>query len=405
MSLRIILNEELLNQSKQINLREHCFSNKEIIITKNIEHNNIIEEQATNNGLINAFISAYNNHCTLKIRPDDIHLCINFIFNHFINIYPELFNKSEYYKVDLKINNYPDIEKIDRSIFIEHPIMDNLLTPNYSTTTDLIKKICKLSVLGEIDIIKNKLINLSSGIPDIILEGTLNDWYKLNNIFEKFKLLFVHFNNDFYDWYDNMEIIMDSFVEMRKLQDYGTVVAPEFIKELWNRFIIKIPSIDKDKYVIGGWINLFCPILNNKIKKFKYMKCLQKINGKLISIPKIDKNYDYYYWKNELNEFYSDLESNLISSYICKIKILIHTTEFIINYGFNPNVYYDNNIISTNLMYYVSSNNIFDNKKKYLEFLGFININGILKYPKKYHNTELITEAKYYFKTNILSGY
>ncbi len=91
-SLRIVLNDTLIPETitdddittllVQTTIDMSC----EKHYYANYEKPNILQySDVTKNNFVNAFLQAYNNHKTLKIRPDDIKLQLTMIISTFVN--------------------------------------------------------------------------------------------------------------------------------------------------------------------------------------------------------------------------------------------------------------------------------------------------------------------------------
>lgn len=75
---------------------------------------------------------------------------------------------------------------------------------------------------------------LECGIPSVILEGTEEDWNKLNESYLFFKKIFGE--TELKDWFRHFDKIIELFIIMRK------GVSTDYIKEMWKRVISYIPQ-------------------------------------------------------------------------------------------------------------------------------------------------------------------
>ena len=165
-----------------------------------LEDNRKLAYLDSNVPVLQGFYTAHTNHYPIRIKPDDIWLLIIQAFGiHVNNNYKEL---RKYFvnfegKKELVVE-YPNItsfEQIDKKIFenfseqINKQLelylskeMIDLLTPDFTTTTNDSLITCKISIMGIFEkYFEYKMKKCICGIPYIILEGTAEDYKKIKS--------------------------------------------------------------------------------------------------------------------------------------------------------------------------------------------------------------------------------
>jgi len=275
--LKVILNKTLEkknindfttleNQSLKMDNLENYYSEYEKT-TNLIKYGN-----DTKNNFVNAFLQAYNHHKTLRLRPDDIKLQFLMIVSTFINNNAEMmrpFFVDHEGKKELTV--FFDAFKPDQ-IFGEFgkQLEGNIKCPEFakhykhkfSTTTELISVVNNLTLMNTLKEYFAFTMICMCGIPSIILEGTQEDWNQLKETYEYFKGITGKY--ELKEWYNHFDVIMDMFIEMRMLQDSGTVDAPEHIAKMWEKVISYIRVGSGGDTELAGWVRLFCPYSSSK---------------------------------------------------------------------------------------------------------------------------------------------
>ncbi|CAB4425898.1 unnamed protein product [Rhizophagus irregularis] len=194
----------------------------------------------TSHGLTAAIFHAYNNHQHLLLTPDDIWLTIaqgvkkrlvlllmEFCFKiiHALReIWPEVVNM-------LVVKTDQAVEKID---------VKSLLECDFSTTT---KNSLTASRIVLLDMLKEYFsfkCYATCGIPKVTLEGTLEDWVKLQE--KVVQLRQLDLDMDF--WLDRLDPVVWKLFETYK----GNVD-----EEFWSKIISK-QSFFSGPSIITGWM-------------------------------------------------------------------------------------------------------------------------------------------------------
>lgn len=219
--------------------------------------------------VLSGLFSAHCNHYPVKIRPDDIWLLILQSFSCHVNENSEILRRYfvnfdgkkeliipieciEVGKKDIELF----IEEINKKMveFLGEEILDNL-TPNFTTTDNNSKLVCKISIMNTFKkYFLYSLLQISCGIPYIILEGTAEDYKK---IISKAKNLSKY---DF-EWYiDRIIPIVQKMVQAKEgnidynffkniiLKEDGVVKRSEGCSILSSKYKI---------VYINGWILKF----------------------------------------------------------------------------------------------------------------------------------------------------
>ena len=164
--------------------------------------------------VINGFYTAHTNHYPIRIKPDDIWLLICQTFSNHINENSEKlrnmfvnFEGKKDISIEYELSNIEEVDKTiaeDFSIKVNEKLKEylgeeilNILTPNFSTTTNNSVITCKFTIMSAFKKFFNyRMILCGCGIPYIILEGTAEDYKKIiskANQLKKYDL----------DWYIN----------------------------------------------------------------------------------------------------------------------------------------------------------------------------------------------------------
>lgn len=193
-----------------------------------------------NHGLVSAVHACWSNHYPLVLSPDMIWLCIAQGLAQHINLNAEKLRSRfvehegkktlEVKRLDFAkgspSNKWPEVfeafsEQIRRHVGDK---THDLLTPTFSTTGPVEKAAAQIVLMDCFKEYFNYLVRCVCGIPEITLEGTVEDWMKLR---EK-ALLLAEFDLEW--WTSALEPILDQFVAAAS----GSVDR-EFWCKIYNR--------------------------------------------------------------------------------------------------------------------------------------------------------------------------
>ncbi len=369
------------------------FENKDLYYSS-YEHTDNLTVESTCNEFINTFITAYNQHLPLKIRPDDIHLSLQLIFSTYINNNAEEL-RDMFVEHSGKINLEVKSLIFDINYFCEtfKKLMDSnlknkefcsIFTQNYSTSNVISKTVSNMMLMNSLKEYFSFEMILGCGIPYVILDGTTEDWIRVNEFYKYMKTLFK--DSELKTWFTHFDIIMDMFMEMKSLED--NTEAPFRIKELWKRVISYVPQGSGGDTILGGWVRLFVPYSSqNKLIKFpKSIDCLDITKN----VPS-ELKMDYYCYQDILKEYYiaSGWNSMQYGSVLTEAVLTVYGEkyEIEINSGFFKPHITDDNIVCFNIGYNIKENkNILNEEKKkyYLENGVILRDNVFLDIPRKF---------------------
>jgi hypothetical protein len=226
----------------------------------------VLKYTMTSHGLASAIYQAYNHHQHLLLTPDDIWLTIAQGVSQHINYNAEKFRNrfvNHEGKKDISIcidgilyvskdsrleGDWP--EAIDRLVVktdeaVEKIDVKSLLECDFSTTT---KNSLTASRIVLLDMLKEYFsysFYTCCGIPKVTLEGTLEDWIKLQE--KVVQLRQLDLDMDF--WLDRLDPVVWNLVETYK----GNVD-----EEFWSK-IISMNSFGSGPSSITGWTTALYP--------------------------------------------------------------------------------------------------------------------------------------------------
>ncbi|CAG8525955.1 11587_t:CDS:1 [Funneliformis caledonium] len=229
----------------------------------------LLKYTMTSHGLAAAILHAYNHHQHLRLTPDDIWLTIAQGVSHHINYNAEKFR---YYfvnhegkeeicvRVDGILNSSfegdcPEVvnrlvEKTDQAI--EKIDIKSLLECNFSTTTKNSLTASRIVLLDMVKAYFTYKICTMCGIPKVTLEGTLEDWEKVQE--KVIQLRRLNLDLDF--WLDRLEPVICKLIETYK---------GEIDEDFWSR-IASEESFGSGPSEISGWMMAFYPYEKNGTK-------------------------------------------------------------------------------------------------------------------------------------------
>ncbi|GBB91084.1 hypothetical protein RclHR1_01820013 [Rhizophagus clarus] len=231
------------------------------------KNHSVLEQTMTSHGLAAAILHAYNHHQHLRLTPDDIWLTIAQGVSHHINYNAEKFrSRFVNHKGQEKISIYAgDIlhtkgsrlegdwpEVVNRLVVktdqaVEKIDIKPLLECNFSTTT---KNSLTASRIVLLDMVKAyfefEVDCTLCGIPKITLEGTLEDWTKLQE--KVIQLRQLDLGMDF--WLDRLDPVIWKLVETYK---------GEVDEEFWAKIASEEEFGSGCNGEIYGWLVAFYP--------------------------------------------------------------------------------------------------------------------------------------------------
>ena len=320
--LHITLDSSLPNNEDKIKYIDNLCSQPYLNLEKpdmyysQYEYNTNLVEAKTHNNLINTFLTAYNAHIPLRLRPDDIQMAIQMAIATCINNNAEQMRhlfvahegkiKLSVAKSGFDLDYFCETFKNLMSKNIKDPEFVEKFTTKYTTTTPIVSTVSNMFLMNALKEYFSFEMILSCGIPAVIMEGTQADWQKLKEFYEYFKNLLK--DTELKAWFPHFDIIMDMFIEMRNLNEgnaeYIVVAGNNHnINELWKRVISYVPQGSGSDIILGGWVRLLVPYSehNKLIGLDKKILCLDintprpNINEANCSYKEQDSLKEYYF--------------------------------------------------------------------------------------------------------------
>ncbi|CAG8543268.1 8731_t:CDS:2 [Funneliformis caledonium] len=215
----------------------------------------------TSHGMAAAILHAYNHHQHLRLSPDDIWLTIAQGVSHHINYNAEKFRHyfvnhegQEEIIIDaddiLFFNNsnlegdWPEavnrlVVKTDEAV--EKIDIKSLLECNFSTTTINSLTASRIVLLDMVKAYFTYKVIFMCGIPKVTLEGTLEDWEKVQE--KVIQLRQLNLELDF--WLDRLEPVICKFIETYK---------GEIDEEFWSKIVSQQSFGSGPSNDISGWV-------------------------------------------------------------------------------------------------------------------------------------------------------
>ena len=222
------------------------------------------------NGFVGAVHTAYDNHYPLVLSPDHIWMCIVQGFATHVNQNAEklrhLFVEHEGKEI-IKVrrddfvkgsprNPWPEVFP-EFSVKIRSHIGEkthDLLTPTFTTTGPVEKAAAEIVLMNAFKEYFDYHFYTECGIPEITLEGTVNDWKQLRER----ALGLAQF--DLQWWIDPLKPILDQFV---------AAVEGQVDKSFWSS-IYKEEVIGSGSPYISGWNVTLFPYID--IQRNRWLK-------------------------------------------------------------------------------------------------------------------------------------
>ena len=220
---------------------------------------------ANQNGLVHTIVTAYNQHHSLVLRPDDVWLCILTQFNLFVNgegraeqlrsVFVAHEGKKElviYGGGTRYTADYGDMAK-QMTQLIEENIVDPSLRPwiipNFTTTSDTDVVVSSVVMMATLQAYFDYRFVLLCGIPRVTLLGEKNDWEQIVHRIEKLK----EYGPETTAWYRLLKPVVTRFA---RSFDEGEADSTDN-REFWNRVAHWQGGGSGPSY-LSGWITAFC---------------------------------------------------------------------------------------------------------------------------------------------------
>jgi hypothetical protein len=227
----------------------------------------VLKSTMTSHGLAAAILHAYNNHQHLRLTPDDIWLTIAQGVSHHINYNAEKF-RSRFVNHEGKKQiiifagdilhdgensrlegDWPEaikrlVVKTDQAV--EKIDIKPLLECDFSTTTNTTLTASRIVLLDMVKSYFTYHICTRCGIPKVTLEGTLEDWTKLQEKVVQLR----HLDLDMDFWLDRLDPVVWKLVETYK---------GEVDEKFWATIASREQFGSGHNGDINGWMMAFYP--------------------------------------------------------------------------------------------------------------------------------------------------
>jgi hypothetical protein len=235
---------------------------------------------SSGNGLMNAILEAYSKHTPLRLRPDDVWIALiisfaTFVINHAEQMRRVFVDHEDKKKIEIELSDPPttleDWKQIIDTLSAktdEHIKGDILewLTPQFSTTTELDRRIAKVCLLAAMKDFFSYPGCMACGIRQLQLEGGVDDWILLRDKATRFGTFAVE---ELDSWSQLLLPVLDQFISLYQNPDQVDV-------DFWRRICTSEPlgSSGEEKYT--GWFTVFCPFTSKGSQMLRPIDMVKK---------------------------------------------------------------------------------------------------------------------------------
>jgi Domain of unknown function (DUF4419) len=214
-------------------------------------------------GLVSAIMEAYNKHHNLILRPDDIWQAILTQFSFYVNAHAEELRGR---LVNFQGKKELIVEMGDGSLFstnfgtfanrmVDEQITKHLkdesvtkwLLPSFSTTVTADRVAASISIMSTLQAYFEYRCYLHCGIPNVTLEGSLDDWRSLRDKIDRLPEFDVVPSRIMSEWHTLLAAVLDHFVQ-------SVQGAPDL--DFWD-CVCHRSGGSGPKY-LSGWVAVFC---------------------------------------------------------------------------------------------------------------------------------------------------
>ena len=218
---------------------------------------------AAKNGLLFAWIEAYNHHHNLVLRPDDVWLAILTQLSTYVNANAEdlrgLFvdhsgQKELHIEVKLKELDHGRMAFLMTKLMGENmkdPSLRSWVLPAFSTTGKNDETVASIVFMGAMQKYFAYSWGTRCGIPSVTLLGDADDWVEIAQRCAD-RLGSGGFGDGAQRWYRVLKPVLDGFIESFRNPDGEEALA------FWRRIVDKHNPDGSGKVTYSGWITAFC---------------------------------------------------------------------------------------------------------------------------------------------------
>lgn len=220
------------------------------------------------NGFVASAIECYNAHARWQLRPDDVWLAIMVQMSLYVNKNAEALRtkfvahkgkKKVCVTIDGELRSstlYVEMESTMREI-VRANVSQNffeLAMPRFSTTTPQDETVAGFVMLAQMQAYFEYGMMLGCGIPEVTLEGTLEDWKSVYERLGSFTDYELPNASTMRTWSSMLRYIVNKFI-----RSYEGDVDTDF----WDRVIVNTPLGSGDQKRFSGWISAFSAFDSN----------------------------------------------------------------------------------------------------------------------------------------------
>ncbi len=251
--------------------------------------------QLGENPFLEGIVNAYKDHRPFTISPDMIWLLISQGFSRHISYNSEKYrnrfvNFTDKMNLQVEARNYITLgdtnSKWERvfpqfisqmNLYMDSTITE-VLTSDFSTTTETTRIASQITIMEAFKgYFSYEVDGRGCGIPKIIIEGTVEDWQKVQ---EKIKFISKY---ELEWWTIELLNITDEIINAKK---------GKFNSDFWMNMVkVRIGKEYGESDKITGWIIKFYPYLfDGKRADFKFLSDIQSLPSESVRIPFVFKD-------------------------------------------------------------------------------------------------------------------
>lgn len=210
-------------------------------------------------GLVGSITKAYNGHHNLILRPDDIWQGILTQFSFYVNENAESLREKfvdfDGKKEIIVESDIPDFGNMAERMVTEQ-ISKNLkdaaitewLLPKFSTTHENDRVVASVTIMSTLKAYFEYSMMITCGIPEVTLEGTIEDWYILRKKIDNLPNYDIDGQDSFMlKWHGMLAGVLDEFI----LSVEGN---PNL--DFWDK-VASYEDAGSGPIYLSGWVNVF----------------------------------------------------------------------------------------------------------------------------------------------------
>lgn len=266
-----ISNSEAFHKAfEQKNTKGHCYTSRGLRLDPKAKIIQSSDDESSENlvhaaryGLVSAIMDAYNTHHCLVLRPDDIWQAILTQFSFYVNANAEDLRDAfvDFQgKMTLVIEMQGRLFSADFATFanrmVDEQIATNLkdpevtawLLPKFSTTKPSDRVVASVTIMSTLQAYFEYVCQLRCGIPEVTLEGTVDDWRLLRQKIDRLPQYDIKGKDPVMaKWHALLAPVLDEFVK-------SVEGNPDL--DFWDRVCSHSGGGSGPSY-LSGWVTVF----------------------------------------------------------------------------------------------------------------------------------------------------